>query len=99
MEFDSDILTIADVAEFLHCSEPHFGRLINGAVRGVPALPAIALGRRKLVRRKSLLQWLDAVEGNGTIAASYGIDGGRRALGEIRMRKSWQRGSLKQRCR
>jgi hypothetical protein len=56
------ILTIADVAADLRCSRAHAAKLILGTVRGVSPLPAISIGRRKLVRRSTLEAWKVANE-------------------------------------
>jgi hypothetical protein len=51
---------------------------INGKVKGVTPLPAISMGRRKLVRRETLAAWLaqnDPCPNTGAmILASCGID-------------------------
>lgn len=52
-----DILTVPDVAVELRCSKAHVYKAINGMVPGVTALPAISMGRRKLVRRAALEEW------------------------------------------
>ena len=52
-----EILTIAEVAEELKCSKQHVHNAINGRVAGVSPLPAIHMGRRKLVRRSALERW------------------------------------------
>lgn len=52
-----DILTAGEVAEDLRCSKAHVYKEINGMVDGVSPLPAISLGRRRLIRRSSLEQW------------------------------------------
>jgi excisionase family DNA binding protein len=54
----SAILSLAEVAELLHCSKAHVCNAIRGRVKGVTPLPAISMGRRKLVRRESLKAWL-----------------------------------------
>src|SRR6266702_4085072 len=54
----SEILNVAQVAAFLRCSKAHVCKAIRGQVRGVTPLPAISMGRRKLVRRQSLEEWL-----------------------------------------
>jgi hypothetical protein len=59
---DFDLLTLADVAELLHCSKAHVGNAVAGRVRGCPAIPAVSLGRRKLVRRGTLLSWIEQNE-------------------------------------
>lgn len=60
-----DHLTIKEAAAELRCSKAHVYNLINGIVAGVPALPAVRLGRRKLIRRPSLVAWTAAVETTG----------------------------------
>jgi len=57
-----DLLTLADVAKILHCSKAHVCNAINGRVHGCTSIPSVSLGRRKLIRRESLLQWLEANE-------------------------------------
>lgn len=52
-----EILTIAEVAAELRCSKAHVYNAINGKVAGVSRLPAIHMGRRKLVRRGALERW------------------------------------------
>ena len=57
-----DLLTMAEVAELLHCSKAHVCNAVAGRVRGCPPIPAVSLGRRKLVRRASLLAWIERSE-------------------------------------
>ena len=59
---DFDLLTLADVARLLHCSKAHVCNAVAGRVRGCPPIPVLTLGRRKLVRRESLLQWIERNE-------------------------------------
>lgn len=51
------VLTVAEVAKHLRCSKAHVYNVIEGKVAGVSPLPAISMGRRKLVRRDSLERW------------------------------------------
>jgi Helix-turn-helix domain len=70
---DFDLLTLRDVAALLHCSKAHVGKAVAGRVPGCPPIPAVSLGRRKLVRRQSLLAWIETNErtlSGGTIPAS-----------------------------
>ena len=79
---DFDLLTLADVAAVLHCSKAHVCKAVSGRVPGCAPIPSLSLGRRKLVRRQSLLAWIEANEGapvNGTIAASPVRGAGKRA--------------------
>jgi hypothetical protein len=56
---DFDLLTIAEVAELLHCSKAHVCNVIAGRVSSCSPIPTVRLGRRKLVRRPSLVLWID----------------------------------------
>ena len=77
------VLTVLEVAEDLQVSEAHVYAAIGGKVRGVSALPAITMGRRKLVRRSSLEHWKRANErgapGTDILARSLEIDAAGRA--------------------
>jgi len=55
------ILTIEEAAKELRCSKAHVQNLLAGKVSSA-RLPCIKLGRRKLIRRESLLRWLDHAE-------------------------------------
>jgi predicted DNA-binding transcriptional regulator AlpA len=80
---EDQILTIPEVAAELRCSKAHVYNVINGKVSGVSSLPAITLGRRKLVRRGTLDRWKRANErdqfGNAILAESPEVDAVRRA--------------------
>src|SRR5437867_8548160 len=52
-----EILTVRDVALELRCSVAHVYNVINGKVKNVSRLPAIAIGRRKLIQRDTLEDW------------------------------------------
>jgi len=54
------LLTLDDVAAILHCSKAHIANVVAGRVPGCPAIPAVRLGRRRLVRRASLEAWIAA---------------------------------------
>jgi Helix-turn-helix domain len=76
---DREILTAQDVAAELKCSTTHVYKVIRGRVKNVSRLPAICVGRRKLVRRSSLEQWKTLNEqGDGGMMASPEIDAVRR---------------------
>jgi excisionase family DNA binding protein len=59
---DSEIMTVVEVAHELRCSKAHASRLIAGKVAHVTPLPAIPMGRRRLVRRTALLKWIEENE-------------------------------------
>ena len=56
------VLTVIEVARELRCSKAHVHNLILGKVPGVAPLPAMWLGRRRLVRSASLHAWMEANE-------------------------------------
>jgi len=71
------ILTVAEVALELRCSKAHVYNVIAGKVDGVCALPAISMGRRKLVRRTALEHWMEmneATPDGGNITSSSAVD-------------------------
>ena len=76
---DFDFLSLGDVARLLGVSRAHVTKAVAGRVRGCPAIPCVSLGRRKLVRRQSLLAWLEQNESrpNATMA-SLGRDAAKR---------------------
>jgi hypothetical protein len=67
-----DLLTLNDVAGLLHCSKAHVSNAVNGRLQGCSPIPTVALGRRRLVRREALLDWIVRNENaaGGTIQAS-----------------------------
>ena len=77
----NDVLKLSEVAAILRCSKTHVCNLINGTVKKVPPLPAIAIGRRKLVRRSSLEEWLRTVEAGRDKLTSPETAAGRMAQG------------------
>ncbi len=58
----SQVMTVPEVAQALRCSKAHVHNLINGKVRGAKCLPAVKIGRRCLVRRSTLYEWINANE-------------------------------------
>jgi hypothetical protein len=60
--YDFDLLTLADVAALLHCSKAHVCNGVAGRLGGCTPIPAVRLGRRLLVRRESLLNWIERNE-------------------------------------
>ncbi len=79
----NDILTVAEVAAELRCSKAHVYKAINGKVTGVSRLPAISMGRRRLVRRTTFEAWKTANEGQtpGGMMPPPGINAARRMEG------------------
>ena len=56
------VMTVPEVAQELRCSKAHAHNLINGKVRDAKPLPSVRIGRRRLVRRSSLDEWIKASE-------------------------------------
>jgi len=50
-------LIVPEIAADLRCSNQHVYNLIKGKVEGASPLPAIRMGRRKVVRRSTLERW------------------------------------------
>ena len=72
----ADILNVNEVARVLRCSKAHVCKAIQGRVVGVTQLPAISMGRRKLVRRQSLDAWLadnEPVPADGILDSSHEV--------------------------
>ena len=56
------LLTVAEVATLLRVSKAHVSKLINGNVTGTPRLPAARLGRRVIIQKKCLEEWLSSLD-------------------------------------
>jgi hypothetical protein len=77
-----DLLTLADAAKLLHCSKAHICKAVSGRVQGCPPIPAVSLGRRKLIRRETLRMWIEGnerVTADATISTLPERDAGKRA--------------------
>ena len=75
----NELLTVADVALILRCSKAHVCKIANGQVKGTAPIPTIAVGRRKVVRRQSLIRWMTENEQGARMTSSLEVDAGRRA--------------------
>ena len=53
-----NVLTMPEVAKRLRCSKGHVSKLINGKVKGTPALRHVDIGRRKYVLEATLEEYL-----------------------------------------
>jgi hypothetical protein len=53
-----EILTLHHVAQIVRCLKIHVSNVLNDKVPGVPRLTHLAMGRRKLVYRAWLDQWM-----------------------------------------
>lgn len=52
------VLTLAEAASLLRLSKATLSKLARGKVRGTTPLPVIRLGRRVLIQKTALLEWL-----------------------------------------
>jgi excisionase family DNA binding protein len=57
---EQDVLTLREVASILRCSKTHVSNAVNGRVPGLPRLTHVALGRRILIRKEWLQEWMEA---------------------------------------
>jgi hypothetical protein len=57
-----DLMTLSEVAAVLHCSKARVCNAVAGRVPGCTPIPSISLGRRKLIRRQTLLSWIEQNE-------------------------------------
>lgn len=71
MNENTEILSITEVAANLRCSKAHVYNAINGKITGVTRLPAICMGRRKLIRRVALETWKQSNESGDVQAAAH----------------------------
>ena len=74
-----EVLTLREVANVLRCSKAHVCKIVNGHIALTPQIPVIKLGRRKLVRRETLVHWLAENEQAARMDSSLEVDAGRRA--------------------
>ena len=70
----NSLLTIDELAIVLRCSKAHACKLLKGQVAGLPLLPHLSLGRRKLVRQAALDEWMIRVEVGEADAAVLSSD-------------------------
>ena len=59
---DRNLLTLEEVADELRLSKATVNRLVHGQITDAPELRTVKLGRRYLVRRESLLRFMEAAE-------------------------------------
>jgi excisionase family DNA binding protein len=58
----SSVLSLKQAAVYLQVSKAHLSNVINGKVAGVPSLRAFRLGRRVLIKREWIEQWLETTD-------------------------------------
>ena len=58
----SELLTLTEAAAVLRCSKAHLCNVLKGKVLSLPPLPHLSLGRRTLIRRTVLEEWIERLE-------------------------------------
>ena len=54
------VMSLKQAAAYLQVSKAHLSNVINGKVQGVVPVRSFRLGRRVLIKREWIDQWLDA---------------------------------------
>jgi excisionase family DNA binding protein len=58
----NEILGVREAAKYLRCSPSHVSNILNGKIPNLPPIPHVRAGRLRLIRRESLVRWLDEQE-------------------------------------
>jgi excisionase family DNA binding protein len=56
----SPLLKLGEAADYLHVSKAHLSNILNGKVAGVPPIRSLRAGRRILIRREWIDEWIEA---------------------------------------
>ena len=56
----SSVMSLKDAAVYLRVSKAHLSNVINGKVIGVPPFRSFRLGRRILIKREWIDEWLNS---------------------------------------
>ena len=62
MHPNTSVMTLKQAASYLQVSKAHLSNVINGKVRGVAPVRSIRLGRRILIKREWIDEWLESSE-------------------------------------
>ena len=57
------VMTLQQAASYLQISKAHLSNVINGKVRGVKPVRSFRMGRRVLIKRQWIDEWLDMADG------------------------------------
>jgi excisionase family DNA binding protein len=66
LNVSGSVLSLSDAAAYLHVSKAHLSNVINGKVPGVKPLQFFRMGRRILIKREWIDEWLEAA-GHGAL--------------------------------
>jgi excisionase family DNA binding protein len=59
----SPVMTLKQAADYLQVSKAHLSNVISGRVLGVPPVRSFRLGRRILIKREWIDEWLETNRG------------------------------------
>jgi excisionase family DNA binding protein len=60
MKDQTPVMTLKQTAAYLRISKAHLSNVINGKVPDVPPLRSFRVGRRVLIRREWVDEWMEA---------------------------------------
>ncbi len=55
------VMTLTQAAAYLRVSKAHLSNVINGKVPGVPPVRSFRMGRRILIKREWVDEWMESV--------------------------------------
>ena len=56
------VMTLTQAAAYLRVSKAHLSNVINGKVPGVPPVRSFRMGRRILIKREWVNEWLETAD-------------------------------------
>ena len=71
MRSESPVLSLKQAADYLQVSKAHLSNVINGKISGVPPVRSFRVGRRVLIKREWIDEWLETA--NHEVARSAKI--------------------------
>jgi excisionase family DNA binding protein len=60
MGANSSVMSLRQAAAYLQVSKAHLSNVINGKVTGVPPVRSFRVGRRLLIKREWIDEWLES---------------------------------------
>ncbi len=63
----SSVLSLPEAAAYLQVSKAHLSNVINGKVRGVTPMRFVRMGRRILLKKEWIDQWLETERKGGPL--------------------------------
>ena len=68
IEDPREILDIKGAAVYMGISRSHLSHILDGKVEGAPPIPHVRAGRRRLIRREMIDQWIRRQESQNQAA-------------------------------